>query len=562
VLTRVSGNEKLVRVDPATGARTQLTFGTHDDAAAQFLDADTLVFSSTAVDPNEPVDPEVAKNGTIFNLWTLNLKTGALLRYTDSVGGNLSPVVLNGGTDGTRVAFVSYYKGDYSVHVLDRKEPIGDPVTTEDFGSPGPIIGFQAPLTHTLVADNQKKKGKFEKLYLEGRPPVNVGLTSGGDFLGGTAVAFTDVLGDQQFSLYATSVSQYRSFSGSYINLERRFQYALQAFSQTQFFYGQLEGIFYDPSFSGIIDRDLAVATTTARGATAFGIWPFNRYRRVELSGGIVHSSERFEDVGLQEYSQQYQEQQFGRQLLNNGTMVPFGLAFIQETTIFREFGPLAGNTVRLSYEVAPKMGSTLSRQTVDLDARKYFRLGGSGLLALRAKGFKSWGDNPGYYYFGGNSEMRGYQYLEFVGQNAGHLNAELRIPLILAMATPVGILGGVRGTLFANVGGAAWANTGFKAFERDATIERPILDYTPTGPTTADPVFGPPVVVEGFRLLDARASYGIGLQTFALGFPIHFDWSWRTLFNKDWEDVKFAQQGGSAAFRKPRFQVWIGYDF
>ncbi len=561
VLTRVSGNEKLFRVDPATGTRTQLTFGTHDEAAAQFLDADTLVFSSTAVDPNETVDPEVAKNGTIYNLWTLNLKTGALLRYTDSVGGNLSPVVLNGAS-GTRIAFVTYYKGDYSVHVLDRKEPFGQPVTTEDFGSPGPIVDFQAPLTHTLVADNQKKKGKFDKLYLEGRPPVNVGLTSGGDFLGGTAVAFSDVLGDQQFSLFATSVSQYRSFSGSYLNLERRFQYALQGFSQTQFFYGQLQGVFYDPSFSGIIDRDLAVATTTTRGATAFGIWPFNRYRRVEISGGIVHSNERFEDVGLQQYSQQFQQQQFGRQLLNNGTMVPFGLAFIQETTIFREFGPLAGNTVRLSYEVAPKMGSTLSRQTVDLDARKYFRLGGSGLLAVRARGFKSWGDNPGYYFFGGNSEMRGYQYLEFVGQNAAHLNAELRIPLIHAMATPIGILGGVRGTLFANVGGASWANTGFKAFERNASIERPIVDYTPTGPTTADPVFGPPVLVEGFRLLGARASYGIGLQTFALGFPVHFDWSWRTLFNKNWEDVQFAQQGGSAVFRKPRFQVWIGYDF
>jgi WD40-like Beta Propeller Repeat len=550
VLTRVSGNEKLFRVDPATGARTQLTFGTHDEAAAQFLDADTLVFSSTAVDPNETVDPEVAKNGTIYNLWTLNLKTGALLRYTDSVGGNLSPVVLNGAS-GPRIAFVTYYKGDYSVHV-----------TTEDFGSPGPIVDFQAPLTHTLVADNQKRKGKFDKLYLEGRPPVNVGLTSGGDFLGGTAVAFSDVLGDQQFSLFATSVSQYRSFSGSYLNLERRFQYALQGFSQTQFFYGQLQGVFYDPSFSGIIDRDLAVATTTTRGATAFGIWPFNRYRRVEVSGGIVHSNERFEDVGLQQYSQQFQQQQFGRQLLNNGTMVPFGLAFIQETTIFREFGPLAGNTVRLSYEVAPRLGSTLSRQTVDLDARKYFRLGGSGLLAVRAKGFKSWGDNPGYYFFGGNSEMRGYQYLEFVGQNAAHLNAELRIPLIHAMATPIGILGGVRGTLFANVGGASWANTGFKVFERNTSIERPIVDYTPTGPTTADPVFGPPVLVEGFRLLDARASYGIGLQTFALGFPVHFDWSWRTLFNKNWEDVQFAQQGGSAVFRKPRFQVWIGYDF
>ena len=70
------------------------------------------------------------------------------------------------------------------------------------------------------------------------------------------------------------------------------------------------------------------------------------------------------------------------------------------------------------------------------------------------------------------------------------------------------------------------------------------------------------PKTVTGFRLQDGRASYGLGLETFALGFPIHFDWSWRTLFNRAWEDVVFAADGGSSAFRKPRFAVWIGYDF
>jgi hypothetical protein len=111
-----------------------------------------------------------------------------------------------------------------------------------------------------------------------------------------------------------------------------------------------------------------------------------------------------------------------------------------------------------------------------------------------------------------------------------------------------------------------------------------------PTGikldPATGQPVqvldpttgFNTPVLnyaqqrVDGFRLQDGRASYGLGLETFALGFPIHFDWSWRTLFNKGWEEVVFACatvnqttgqcQSGAADFRKPRFAVWIGYDF
>ena len=70
-LARVSGNDKLFRLDLATGKKTQLTFGTHDDGGAQFIDADTIVFPSTAMDPNQPIDPEVARNGNIYNIWTL-----------------------------------------------------------------------------------------------------------------------------------------------------------------------------------------------------------------------------------------------------------------------------------------------------------------------------------------------------------------------------------------------------------------------------------------------------------------------------------------------------------
>ena len=230
----------------------------------------------------------------------------------------------------------------------------------------------------------------------------------------------------------------------------------------------------------------------------------------------------------------------------------------MQETTIFREFGPLSGSTMRLSYEIAPKIGNSLTRQTVDGDARKYFRLGANGLLAVRARGFKSWGSNPDYTYFGGNGELRGYQYLQFIGQNAFFTNAELRFPLIDAMATPIGVLGGVRATLFAGLGGAYFDGTPFKVFRRDTTIEPVVTGYD----SNRQPILGAPIVVSGNRFVDARASYGISLSTFALGFPVHFDWSWKTLMNKQWEDVVFAQSGGSEAFRKVKFSLWIGYDW
>ena len=136
---------------------------------------------------------------------------------------------------------------------------------------------------------------------------------------------------------------------------------------------------------------------------------------------------------------------------------------------------------------------------------------------------------------------------------------AELRFPLIEAMLTPIGVLGGIRGAFFFNLGGAGLNNQPFKLFSRSAEIFTPTVNFD-FDPTTGEfiEVFGDPTTVSGFRLVDSRASYGISLETFVIGFPIHFDWSWRTLFNKEWENLLFAGFGGSEAFRERQFDLWI----
>jgi hypothetical protein len=588
---RVSGNDKLFRYDFDTKKKLQITFGTQDETGAQFVDDHTIVFASTATDPAVPLEPDVVKNGNILNIWTLDLKSGELRQYTDAVGGNFSPIVLNEGKT-NKIAFVSYFKNEFSIRTLERTEPLHT-AASSDFGEPGPIIDFQAPLQHTLVKENQRKKGRFEKMFLEGRPPVNVGVTNSGDIFGGTQVSFGDVLGDKQVNLFAASISQYRTLSLSYVDLSRRMQWAVQGYSQTQFFYGQLGGLLYDPSFAPLLSRSDAIATRTVRGGSIFGIYPFSRYRRVELTGGLVNLNEEYNDPNLQAYSDAYQQAQYGTSVFRNGTLMPLGASFIQETTVFREFGPLAGSTMRFGYDVSPHVLGLLSRQTFDGDARHYLRLGGTGLLATRIRGFKSIGDFPEFQYFGGNGDLRGYDYLEFAGDNMVYANAELRFPLIEAALTPIGVIGGIRGVFFAGIG-AAWfssqpsqnpcaGQSNFKFFTNNSSVcSVPTgyqLDSNGSIVAPIDPVTGvqTPVLnyraqpVSGFRLQDGRASYGLGLETFALGFPIHFDWSWRTLMNHDWENTVFActsidgrGQCVSSAdeWRKPRFAVWIGYDF
>jgi outer membrane protein assembly factor BamA len=477
--------------------------------------------------------------------------------------------MLTGEDKKQKIAFVTFYKGEYGIHTVPaQKEPLHT-VASADFGSPGPIIDFQPPLTHTLVKANEKPKGKFEKLFLEGRPPVNVGVTSGGDFFGGTQVTFTDVLGDQQFNMYAESISQYRTLSFGYLNLSRRLQYALQGFSQTLFYYANDAGTFYASQY-GFLSHSDAIATQTERGGTAFGIYPLNRYARLEGTAGLIDFRQEYNDPQLQQLATDYQTQAYGRVLFADGKFMPLGLAYVRETTVFREYGPLSGDTLRLGYEFAPRMGSFLSRQTTDVDARKYIRLATNGVLAFRFRGLKSWGDFPTYLYFGGNSELRGYDYLQFIGNKAFFANAELRFPLIEAALTPFGVIGGLRAVAFANFGASQVDPNKMVVYDKKPVNVVPIVNYQTdffTGATT--PVYGQPTTISGLRLVDGKASYGLGLETFALGFPIHFDWSWRTLLNKPWEDYVFAYNAtvdglssGSQWFRRPKFSVWIGYDF
>jgi hypothetical protein len=564
----VSGNDKLFQVDLATGQKKQLTFGAHDDQGPSFYDDHTVLFASTATDPKVVLSPEIARNGNIPNVWTLDLKTGELRQWTDTATGNVSPVVLHQ-TGGPRIAFVSYYKAEHGIHVIATDKPVAT-VDAGDFGGPGPVFDFVPQVTHTLLRDNIHKKGAFEKMTLAGRPPVGLGVTSGGNFYGNTQITFTDVLGDKQISFFAQSVAQYRTTALTYLNIERRLQYALEGFSSDMFFYGNNSGALYDPSLQPYLinDRSLVQAVTSQRGATAFVIYPFNRYTRVELSGGYVHFSERYTNAALQQLSEQYQQEQFGRSLFRNGNMLPFSATLTKETTIFRDYGPVAGSSYRVGYEASPAISSNwISRQTFDIDVRHYTRIAANGVFASRVHGFKSIGGTPDYFRFGGNSEMRGYQYLEFNGQKGFFADAELRFPLIEAMLTPLGVMGGLRGVFFANVGAASFNDLPgvpkyrFMSTKTETVV--PIIDYV-TIDQFGDvaPVYGLPVTVSGLRLIDGRASYGLGLETFLLGFPMHFDWSWKTLLNKPWEDILFAAYGGSTAFRKVKFSFWMGYDF
>jgi hypothetical protein len=514
---RVSGHDKIYTFPLDNPSRkTQLTFGPHDDSAPTFS-ADGLRVYYASDEEDE-----------IYNLRSLDLDTGVIQQYTDALGGDMTPAALAAGRAGERLAFISYFKGEYRLQSIDTSEPVKE-VEQEVQLAAEAIVDFQPDVVHQVVAENKRKKGMFEGLFLEGRPPLNVGVTSGGDFFGGTQVALTDVLGDQNFLFTAISVRELRSYDGTYINLAKRLHYGISVFDTTRFFYVAPYAL--APGW----DREGALSTQRYTGANLIAQYPFDKFRRLDASVGVYRINEQFENPAVEQLVRERAAELGVPYILNRGTVVPFGLSLVSETTRFREFGPLSGHTYSLGVQFSPSFGGNLSRTTLEGDLRKYFRIGQGTVFAARVKGFKSTGDNPDFFYFGGNMELRGYPYLSIAGNEGFFANLEFRFPLIDLMKTPLGILGPVRGTLYAGIGGAK-----FKGEDYTFASSDPGVSYV------NDPLFGEPV--SGFHLVDGRASFGIGLQFFFLGYPLHFDWSKLT-------DLKVTSNN-------TRFDFWVGFDF
>ena len=512
---RVSGFEKIYSFPLANPQRkTQLTFGTQNDVTPTFSANGERVYFSSDEDDD------------IFNLRSLDLKTGVIRQYTDALGGDMMPAALPvKGPE--RAAFVAYFKGEFRLHSIESVEPMKE-IDQDVRSVTEEIVDFQPDVVHQVVSENKRKKRRFEKLTLEGRPPLNIALTSNGDFFGGSQIALTDVLGDQNITATAYSFREFRSYQGVYTNLATRLHYGVSAFDTTIFSFptAYVPQTFYS--------RDGVLFTQRQTGAILFAQYPIDKYRRIDLGGGVYRINQQYNDPAVEAYIREQAALSGQQIILVNGYFMPISVSLVQETTRFREFGPLSGSTFSIGAQVAPGISGLKSRYTFDVDARKYFRLG-TAVLAARARGFYSRGDQPDYFAFGGNMELRGYQYYSFQGNQGFFANVEFRFPIINVMATPIGVLGPVRGTFFGGIGAAHYRGQPYQ--------------FWSTAPDTSyvnDPIFGEPIT--GRHLVDGRASYGIGLQFFFLGYPMHFDWSKLT-------DLKVVSND-------TRFNFWIGFDF
>jgi len=484
--------------------KTQLTFGRGNTITPRF----------------SPESKEIYFSGDMrdaFNIYSLNLESGELKRYTDVRTGNFFPAPLP--NEPKAIVFSSFNKGSFQIFKSEFEGEVEKTITFVERPAEEEFEKFEPIISLEINKENIKPYKGMSKLYLTSRPPVDTIVSTDGSLYGGSALSFSDLMGDYTFYLMAYQVRSFRSYYFAFINQKRRLQYMASAFQYTQFYYGYYG---YDASFYSpyLTYRD-AIATRKITGINLSAYYPFSRYYRAQAGLGYYNYEEDY--LYLLPYSN------YGQFM--NGNILSASFSLVGETTFFNYYGPMSGNTFRLSISQAlPVSDSFLRNTTLEADLRQYLYLGMDTLFAFRFEGFVSRGRDPYITYFGGNNQVRSAYYYSIIATEGWFANAEFRFPLINAASTLIGQIGPVRGVFFFDM-----SRSKIKGYPAK------IYEY---------------IAGEGYKAFDAIGSYGYGFEFFLLGIPIHLEFVKKLVFS----DISNPWNYDSIGKFETKF--WIGFDF
>lgn len=506
-----NGHHKLY-TSPIASPNTpvQLTDGPYDDIAPSYSqDGRYIYYSSNELES--------------YNIYAIDTQEKMLYRYTDVKTGNFFPKEIP--SEKNRILISSFYKSTFTLYKLDiskyqekRKiafmafkpseeapshmvRPAEKPKTAEQAISA--TVAEKLDLSYNTDSDSISEeldisfKGKykpFSKLYMKSLPPISISYGSYGGFWGTSYLTMTDLMGDHDFTLYLANQYGYQSYHMYYINRKSRFQLFAHLFSYR-------DGFFYYDDLA----RARYLTLWSTYGAELGFFYPFSREYRIEatLSTYNTNQGENFQYPGYFE-----------------GWAMPLRLSLVGETTVFAQWGPLKGHTFRFSYTHYLKVTEDFrDAYMVQGDVRKYFRLDNYTLFAFRLNGFYTGGPLPGIFYTGGDNTIRSRYYRSMYGNTGFFFNAEFRFQLIHLMATPIGLIGPVRGVFFFDLGGVWFNDQEFNIFEDG----------------------------QGIQLDDPVSSFGFGIEFFIFGYPMHVEWVYET-------DFKSQKHNG--------VKFWIGFDF
>jgi Tol biopolymer transport system component len=493
--------------------KTQLTFGQGNTTCPSFsADSRRIYF--------------VGDVREAFNIYSVDLGSGEVNRYTDVWTGNFFPSA--DPSDPGKLFFSSFNKGSYQVYSARLEGTVEDRVTFASFGTVEPPRRFEPAVALEVDREKVKPYPGLNELYIAGRPPIDLLVSSDGSLYGGAALSFGDLLGDHNFLVMLYQARGMTSYYVSYLNQKRRFQFMPTFYEFTMFYYPPYTYI--DPVLYNRLTYRDAIAYRKITSVNIDAYYPLNRYYRLEGNVGFFRYEENFLDPyelfrqGVRPRSYSY---------FWNGNVLSGAVALVGETTHFSPYyGPRAGHTFRFSLaQTIPVAEGFFSNTTVRADLRKYLYLGSDALMAFRFEGWASRGRDPFIFYYGGNNQVRSSYFYNIASTEGWFANAELRLPLINVASTIIGTIGPIRGVLFFDV-------------------TRSKFNGNPAKFYLYPELFRPAIV------LDAIGSFGWGIQLFFLGLPMHIEW----VKQLAWAD--FGQPFSVQSYGGFEVKFWIGLDF
>lgn len=445
----------------------ELVFSSQQSAGS---DPQIAVSSLQSVDGEQPTVPnsQQSKVSEANAQITNNPLKIELTRLTNIMTGCFNPSL---SPDRGHLLFSAYQNGKYDVCLMDTSKTIEEKIEVADIGEPSPILTAEAPENYRIAKRKYSTKSSFalDAIF----PDFSFGAD--GILRSTVQIVGSDMLGNHRIGVSVMNQSSYLApdFIAQYGFLTHRTDVGALIYNYHE--YHILGGI---QRRRGILQR--------ITGLGAYLNYPFDRYHRLDLAFSMYSKPFSF-NFQTTEPLDPYED--------DRGLLTVGSLAFVGDTTMWREWEPYTGSRYRIEIEQSfPALGSELALTNVIFDARRYFGLGRRSTIAARLLLGSNFGADKSYFYLGGIDTIRGYDYEALVGTRIGLLNLEVRIPFIdvLHFGWPVPwTLGGIRGILFADMGGA-WSD----------------WQYGPENPFT---IF----VWENnrLRLDDVKASIGIGLR-------------------------------------------------
>ncbi len=406
-----------------------------------------------------------------------------LTRLTNIMTGCFNPSL---SPDGKHLLFSAYQNGKYDVCVMEIGKTVEEKIEVPPVAEPSVILTEEEEENYRIAKRKYSTKSSFalDAIF----PDFSFGAD--GILRSTVQIVGSDMLGNHRIGVSVMNQSSYLApdFIAQYGFLTHRTDIGAVIYNYHE--YHILGGI---QRRRGILQR--------ITGLGAFVNYPFDRYHRLDLNFSMYTKPFSF-NFQTSEPLDPYDD----RGLLTTGS-----IAFVGDTTMWREWTPYTGSRYRIELEQSfPALGSQLSITNVIFDARRYFGLGRRPTIAARLLLGGSFGRDKSYFYLGGIDTLRGYNYEELVGTRIGLLNLEVRVPFIdvLHFGWPIQwTLGGIRGIAFADVGGA-WSDwqygpeNPFKIFAREENR---------------------------IQLADVKASIGAGLRLQLGLFSIDFAAAWHT---------------------------------